>query len=216
MYYRGTTLVVEVKEELRIPHINKNNEGAIIANYNGIITRIIVESGTAQVKVGDSVHKGDVLIEPYKEYGEGEDKRVQEVEAKGEVYATIYLEENIVLGDKNLLVESTGRINRQHRLLGMKAHSPYSRYAKKGERRYLYSLLPLAVDSYLFEEKREIIFTADDENYRDQLIKCAYEKLNERLFEGEKPIKEWIFQKRLDNLHIISVYYELERMISGG
>ncbi len=36
------------------------------------------------------------------------------------------------------------------------------------------------------------------------------------LTDDKKFIKSWIIEKKLDNLYIIDVYYELEELIGGG
>ena len=61
---RGTVIYVQVMES---ENIGKSEEGAypfsnVIAERDGVIEEITVESGVAAVKVGDVVKKGDVLI----------------------------------------------------------------------------------------------------------------------------------------------------------
>ncbi len=69
--YNGFELRIDVKEELRGADMSKDNEGNIIANSDGIITRIAVKEGTALVKANDRVRKGDILIAAYITVGEG-------------------------------------------------------------------------------------------------------------------------------------------------
>ena len=77
----GTRVCVRVVHQLPA-HTGVDTLGNTIATKDGVVTRIVVYSGTAQVQVGDRVEKGQVLIGDY--YLKGEDKIP--AEAKGEVY----------------------------------------------------------------------------------------------------------------------------------
>ena len=59
----GTNAKITVVEGIEKPDIiNENEYCDIIADKEGIITKVNVTSGTAQVKEGDVVEKGDKLI----------------------------------------------------------------------------------------------------------------------------------------------------------
>ncbi len=61
---KGTNAIVTVEESIEIPEIiNKNENFNIVAMEDSVISKIIVRSGTAKVKVGDEVKKGDILVE---------------------------------------------------------------------------------------------------------------------------------------------------------
>ena len=60
---KGTNAIVEIVEADKKPElINSNEYCDIVADKDGIITKINVQNGTALVKVGDIVKKGDVLV----------------------------------------------------------------------------------------------------------------------------------------------------------
>jgi len=61
---RGSRMMIRIKEAAFTEQKTEKIEGDshIIANQNGIVTELIVRTGTPMVKVGDSVKKGDVLI----------------------------------------------------------------------------------------------------------------------------------------------------------
>ena len=61
---KGTNAIVEKVKTDEKPEIVKSDEYCnIISEKSGIITKINVSNGTAKVKIGDIVKKGDVLVE---------------------------------------------------------------------------------------------------------------------------------------------------------
>lgn len=61
---KGTNVIISVEERIEIPEIiDKNKVSNIISTEDAIISKIVVQNGTALVKVGDEVKKGDVLVE---------------------------------------------------------------------------------------------------------------------------------------------------------
>lgn len=61
---KGTNAIIQIVEADKKPEIiDRNDFCNIVANKDGIITKINVQNGTAKVKVGDIVNKGDVLVE---------------------------------------------------------------------------------------------------------------------------------------------------------
>lgn len=99
---KGTNAIVKVVKADEKPDIIDNNDYCnIVASKSGIIDTIIAQNGTALVKPGDEVHKGDVLIAGYME-GKYTDKRY--VHSLGEVRAKIpYTEsEKIFLNQEKL------------------------------------------------------------------------------------------------------------------
>lgn len=63
IYFEGTKLYVEVKENEKSEPAQKRVKGTdIVANEGGVITSIITRNGVPKVKAGDSVEAGDVLV----------------------------------------------------------------------------------------------------------------------------------------------------------
>ncbi len=60
----GSRLMVRIKESIRpVEASESDGKFHIVAGQNGLVTKIITRKGTPRVMVGDSVQKGDVLIE---------------------------------------------------------------------------------------------------------------------------------------------------------
>ena len=65
---KGTNAIVKIKEAAKAPEvIDENKFCNIVANKTGMITKINVKNGTANVKVGDIVEEGDILVNGYLE-----------------------------------------------------------------------------------------------------------------------------------------------------
>ena len=63
---KGTNVIINiVKTDKKPDVIDKTEYCNIIASKSGVITKIIAQSGTALVKAGDTVQKGDILIAGY-------------------------------------------------------------------------------------------------------------------------------------------------------
>lgn len=85
---KGTNIIVTIVEAEEKPKIiNKDEYCNIVANKKGMVTKITANSGTAIVKVGDIVEKGDILIGGYME---GKYTGTRYVHAKGKVEARVW------------------------------------------------------------------------------------------------------------------------------
>jgi len=103
---KGTNVIVTVVEAEEKPNIiNKDEYCNIVATQSGIVTKITADNGTAVVKVGDIVEKGDILIGGYME-GKYTGKR--NVHAKGEVEARIWYTKKVTSGFTREIKEETG------------------------------------------------------------------------------------------------------------
>ena len=61
--FKGTTVIVNIKEKLFVEEIDGTGESDdIVATENCTITELVVVNGTAQKKVGDSVKKGETIV----------------------------------------------------------------------------------------------------------------------------------------------------------
>ena len=79
---KGTHIIINLSEKL--VYVEEKFE-PLIANYSGIITDINVITGTINVKIGDYVNKGDVLVLPFNINANGEQisvKPIAQIKAK--------------------------------------------------------------------------------------------------------------------------------------
>ena len=65
---KGTNAIVEIKETKKAPNVlNENEYCNIISDKEALITKINVQNGTANVKEGDIVKAGDIMVLGYLE-----------------------------------------------------------------------------------------------------------------------------------------------------
>ena len=84
VYVSGMTLRVECTQGHPMPELASGQLGDLVADRDGVVENIEVFAGTAAVRPGDVVRKGQVLI-----YGQerGRDESVNAVQARGSVTA---------------------------------------------------------------------------------------------------------------------------------
>ena len=81
---KGTNVMVQIVESKQEPKImDPNTYSNIIADKDGIISKMVVRNGTARVNIGDSVSKGDLLVEGIME---GKYTGIREVNSDADIY----------------------------------------------------------------------------------------------------------------------------------
>ena len=89
---KGTNAIVKlVKVDEKPAIVDESEYCSIISNRSGVITKINAQSGTANVKVGDTVKEGDILINGWME---GKFTGIRYVHAKGEIEAKVWYTKN--------------------------------------------------------------------------------------------------------------------------
>ncbi len=100
---QGTTIVINLSEKLVY---NEQTFEPITARYSGIITHINLITGTTNVKVGDYVNIGDILVLPF-----NLDKQGNKVSVKplAEICARIYVVGSAKLAQTETVLTRTGK-----------------------------------------------------------------------------------------------------------
>jgi len=190
--FYGTVLEIEIAEHL--PELTVDQRPAdIVAAKDGLVERVLVIEGRAVVKVGDTVSKGDLLIEgvvPIEEgfLEPGETAPVKEVRARGEVEARIWYEVRVPLKLRQLSRELTGASqksvylrwqDKQWRLWGP-AQNPYPsarQEARVFSWRWRSFSFPVELVTLTYLEQRIIQKTFS----RDEALKAARQEARQRL-----------------------------------
>ncbi len=103
---KGTNAIVRIVKADNKPEIVNESEFCnIVSDKEGIITKINTQDGTANVKVGDTITYGTVLINGWLE---GKYTGIRYVHAKGEIEAKVWHTKNIFIPYKTTETRETG------------------------------------------------------------------------------------------------------------
>ena len=85
--FKGTNAIVEIVEAKEKPEILDESQVCnIVAKESAVISKIVVQNGTARVNVGDTVNVGDLLVEGVME---GKYTGLRKVNAEATIYGKI-------------------------------------------------------------------------------------------------------------------------------
>ena len=209
----GTNAIVEIKETSKAPEIiNENEYCNIVSNKEGMITKINAQNGTAVVKEGDIVKKGDILVQGYLE---GKYTGIRYVHAKADIEAKIWYSKKEKVFLKQQIQVPTGATEEKYtlninnfKINFYKTLSKFEKYDTINENKKLMIFsnfyLPIEIIKktnyeYVNEEK---IYT------EEELIQLTQEKIEEEL-EEEISQKENIINKQT-NVYPNEDYIEVE------
>jgi similar to stage IV sporulation protein len=111
---KGTNAIIKIVKADETPKmVDENDYCNIVADKSGIITKIIAQNGTAQVKVGDTVTEGTVLISGSME---GKYTGIRYVHSIGEVEAKVWYTKTQKISYKQEEKVKTGKTEEKYRL----------------------------------------------------------------------------------------------------
>lgn len=213
---KGTVLYVKIAEELTASDIKDTQTPIpIVAEKDGLITKLVAIKGTPLVKQGDTVRRGDVLIAPYVTDGAGNKMPCRAI---GEVYARVWYKRTSVYGEKMIASVRTGNSKTVTaiEILGLTYHPacPFTVYEKEEKKVLVGAMLPYAVRTitYYEIEKREIVYNFEEN--APLLIEEGKEKLQAEIAPDARSIRNWYIIKKLDKGTELSIYYETEEKIA--
>lgn len=115
---RGSVLIIDVQVDEE--HFGEVNAQALVSDVNGVVRNIVAVCGTAAVSVGDTVKKGDTLIDAHMLSGEESISCIAagyaEIECArtAEFFAAEESEENLKLAYASVLIENEEILKRKH------------------------------------------------------------------------------------------------------
>lgn len=222
-YFNGGVLHVSIKDV----HIKEENGEyeRIVADRDCIITKVLVYSGTALVKEGDVVKKGDVLIEGYVDTmpkdPENEENERFSVPADGVVMGQTAYTKQIVVTDSEVRALRTGesysvtQIYLFGKPIGKSNPIKYAQYEYSVQTKTFGSVIPIkAVTTTYYETQIKSVELSESDI--EEAVSLAYIELWQALPTDAKLLNDYIYKKKLDNLHIIDIYLIAEEEISAG
>ena len=215
---KGNKLFVDVKEELPKEEVEEERFEPVVSRVSAVITKIVAESGTPRVKIGDSVQKGDVLIDPVYAFTEGE----APAPAKGEVYGVTTYEKRLVIPEISVQSERTGE-KRKARVLvlsgkeiGKKTKLPYPSF-DVSEKVVFESMggLVKVIERTYFERKDVTVYHDFDLELPDRIEKERQKILSAVPFYASAAGGVTVEQKKIDNNLYIVLYYTVEQRLDS-
>lgn len=111
---KGTNAIVKlVKADEKPNIINEDDYCNIVSDKTGVITKINAQNGTANVKEGDVVKQGEVLINGWME---GKYTGMRYVHAKGQIQAKVWYTKHKKIKYNATEKEETGNIENQYEI----------------------------------------------------------------------------------------------------
>ncbi len=195
------------------------------SDFDAVVTRIMVRSGTGEVAVGQRVKAGDVLIGGYhiadNTPSDGEENGdIIEVVADGEVYGKVYTHKRFVIPEQAYTFVKTGKskIKRQigfNKLAFIKSGKvPYEFYEVATTNIKLFGLLPLNITTYEYFELQKV--QIEQNTYIENLKnKCDSEFIASLNLDAKLLVKNYEI-KEVEGIKYLDIFYETEQRIDNG
>ena len=219
---KGTNAIVKIVKADETPEIVDETEYCnIISNKTGIITKINVQEGTANVKVGDTIKEGDVLINGWME---GKFTGIRYVHAKGEIEARVWYTKSKKIPYTLTETRNTGNEEEKY---GIKFGNFKINFSKKYSKFKIYDTieteskiklfsdfyLPISIIKTTYKEKEEIQKTYTVEEAKNIGIKELEEELEKEIENKDNIVNKNInTYEQADGVLVYVTYEVLENI----
>lgn len=215
---KGTNAIVEIKESTKAPEIvNENEYCNIISDKEGIITKINVQNGTAKVKEGDIVKKGDILAYGYLE---GKYTGIRYVHALAKVEAKVWYSKKEKVFLKQQIPTDTGNTETKYslnfnnfRINFYKTLSKFENYDTISESRklMLFSNFYLPIELIKTTNKEYVLkdITYTEEEITKITVSEMEEELKTEIQDEKNIVNEQVNTNKGDGYIEIEVIYEV-------
>ena len=215
---KGTNAIVKIVKASEKPDIIAEDEYCnIVSDKDGVITKINAQNGTANVKVGDTIKKGDILINGWME---GKYTGIRYVHAKGNVEARVWYTKSKKIEYKTTEKEETGRIDTVY---AMKINKFKINFPKKLSNFEIYDTietenkvrifsnfyLPISVIKTINKEQKLVDKTYSIEEAKELGTQELDQELMEEIKDIEKIVNKNINVKENNDSIEITVTYEV-------
>ena len=218
---KGTNAIIKIVEADEKPEIIDEKEFCnIVADKDGMITKVNAQNGTPLVKEGDIVTKGDILVAGWME---GKYTGKQYVHSQGEVQAKVWYTTTEKISLKETKKVETGNIENKYSVkinnFQINLHKTLPKFQKydtivENKKLKLFSnfYLPLELITYTYKEYEEVVVIHSIEEAKQIGLEKSKETLKAEL-EG-KDISNTQVKVRQETDYIeVQVTYEVEENI---
>lgn len=219
---KGVRVYIKVREELLKPDINDYiTPTPIKAEHDSVVTRIVVLTGTAAVKKGDTVLKGSTLIYPYYTDGAEEDAKHMPIKATGIVYGRVWYKQSVEINKQETMLVRSGNTYKEayceYILEGAASrNAPYEKYEVEENTVIYNSVFPLRVTYLTYYELIEVTVERDIDKDTREIINRMYLEMRDKLPNDAVVLRMWNTVKEVDNKVTVDIYLETEQRIDGG
>ena len=221
MEIKGTNARIEIVEADPKPEIvNEAEYCNIVADKDGVISKITAQNGTALVKEGDVVTKGDILIAGWME---GKYTGKQYMHSRGEVQAKVWYTNTQKVELKETQKRETGNLETKYSVkinnFQINFHKSIPKFEKYDtietcKKLKLFSdfYLPIELIEYTYQEYEEIVVIHSLEEAKQIGIDRATEALKENIENKEITDKQINVKTERDFIEV-EVTYEVKENI---
>ena len=215
---KGTNAIVKVVKADEKPEIVDESEYCnIVADKTGIITKISAQEGTANVKVGDTVKAGDVLINGWME---GKFTGVRYVHSKGEIEAKVWYTKSKKIPYTLTEIQNTGNEENKYRIkfgnFEINFPKKYSKFEiydtiETESKIKLFSdfYLPMSIVKTTYKEQEEIQKNYTVEEAKNVGIKELEEELEKEIENKDNIVNKNINTYEQEDGVLVYVTYEV-------
>ena len=219
---KGTNAIVKlVKSDEKPEIINEDEYCNIISDKEGIITKISVQNGTANVKVGDTVNIGDVLVNGWIE---GKFTGIRYVHSLAEIEAKVWYTESIKIPYNATETKYTGNEEEKY---GIKFNNFQINFTKKYSKFKIYDTietenkiklfsdfyLPISIVKTTYKEQEKVEKTYTVEEAKNIGIKQLEEKLDGKIENKDNIVNKNInTYEQADGVLVYVTYEVLENI----
>ena len=219
---KGTNAIVKLVKADNKPDIIDTNEYCnVVSDKTGIITKISAQNGTANVKAGDTVKIGDVLINGWME---GKYTGLRYVHAKGEIEAKVWYTKKKKIPYTLTQTRETGNIQEKYFL---KINNLKINFSKKYSKFKIYDTiendskfrifsdfyLPISIVKTTYKEMEEYTKKYTIEEAKNLGIEELQKELDEEIKDKEKIVNKNINTYECqDGVEVYVTYEVLENI----
>ncbi len=215
---KGTNAIVKIVKSDKKPDIIDENEYcSIVSNKAGIITKINAQTGTAKVKVGDTVKEGEVLINGWME---GKYTGIRYVHSKGEIQAKVWYTKNKKITYNVTEQTETGNIEKKYAIKfnnfkinlgkGVSKFKIYDTIENESKLKIFSDFyLPISIIKTTNKEKEEKQKKYNIQEAKNIGIQQLQEELDKEIIDKEKIVNKNINAYELEDGVEVYVTYEV-------
>jgi len=214
---KGTNLIINIKEKIYVEDVLSRTD--IICGEDGKILELNVIQGTSNYKVGDSVKKGDILVNGYNLVGESK----VECKAIANIKMQVWYSSSITFNEEEVITKKTGKVisNSYFQIFNKKflakTHKvDFKNYIKEEKTQYLFNnlIVPIKLYTQKFYEIEEILQKNDFSSQKDAIIEKAKLQAQNLVPTNLEVINKIVEIQDVPQGKIVSVYLETIQELS--